>query len=976
MEANEQNLAALAHYLENTLNPASRKEAEQFLAGAEANQGFPILLLRLLTVPSVAETTKFSSAVYFKNYVKKHWPNDGAPDDKIHQDDRTNIKRICVDLMIALPQKLQIQISEAIALIADCDFPDKWLDLVDILVSKLNMVDFNVNIGVLQTAHSIFKRWRSQFRSNALFADIKFVLERFAAPFLQLFQAVDSLIDSSKADEKNLRVLFEVLYLITEIFYDLNCQDLPEFFEDNHAEFMRLLHKYLVYQNPLLASSDDEAGHLEKVKTSICEIIQLYADRYADDFKTLPNFTETVCGLLAATSSEAKYDSLVSHGLFFLTTVVKATESRTLFQNVAVLQTICEKVILPNIELRDSDEELFEDDPIDYIRQDLEGSDSHTRRRAAVDLIRGLLEHFAQPVTKLFTQYIDVQIQKYNQNRQQNWKSYDSALYLTMAISAKTSSAQTGVTSVNEYMPMLPVFESQVLPELQSPTSVHPIIRVDAIKYLMDFRSQISKTHLQAVIPILLTNLSQPSYVVYTYSAVCIDRILGMRVAGNRSLFRPEDISPYVKDLLMALFGLLSRAGTSPEKIAENDYIMRAIMRITVIGSKEILPYAADILAQLSSILAVISQNPSNPKFNHYVFETVAALVKHASRGSAALVQQLEANLFGPFQAILQQDVAEFMPYVFQILSQLLDLHRGSVLPESYKSMLPPLLQHSLWESQGNVPALVSLLRSYLGIAPVLIAENGMLPHFLGVYNKLIVSKLNDQYGFELLSSLLENVPFTYFESQGFAKSTFFLLPKRLSTAKTAKFTKEFTKFLSLLFALNKPDLGADKVISVFESIQPGLFRSLFENIVIPEFTLDMLPADKRLIAVGMTTLLVNSKIFSTEPYLPLWPRTVQDLLKMLETAIFDNKPQEEEDSYIDAEDMGYQNTFTRLNVVPTQKRDPTAHLGDPKLYLAQALSSLSAQPGPVATVIQSGLSPDAVTLLQQYLGHGAQTIR
>jgi exportin-2 (importin alpha re-exporter) len=48
---------------------------------------------------------------------------------------------------------------------------------------------------------------------------------------------------------------------------------------------------------------------------------------------------------------------------------------------------------------------LFEDEPIEYIRRDLEGSDSDTRRRAASDLVRGLLEHFAKDVTEICSQY-------------------------------------------------------------------------------------------------------------------------------------------------------------------------------------------------------------------------------------------------------------------------------------------------------------------------------------------------------------------------------------------------------------------------------------------------------------------------------------------------------------------------------------------------------------------------------------------
>jgi exportin-2 (importin alpha re-exporter) len=56
--------------------------------------------------------------------------------------------------------------------------------------------------------------------------------------------------------------------------------------------------------------------------------------------------------------------------------------------------------------LRESDEELFEDDPIEFIRRDLEGSDTDTRRRASADLVRSLLELHAQEVTQIFSTYI------------------------------------------------------------------------------------------------------------------------------------------------------------------------------------------------------------------------------------------------------------------------------------------------------------------------------------------------------------------------------------------------------------------------------------------------------------------------------------------------------------------------------------------------------------------------------------------
>lgn len=136
---------------------------------------------------------------------------------------------------------------------------------------------------------------------------------------------------------------------------------------------------------------------------------------------------------------------------------------------------------------------MFEDDPIEFLRRDLEGSDNDTRRRAASDLVRGLLEHFAKEVTEIFSHYVGAYLENYEKNRSGNWKAKDTALYLITALSAKTLAAQTGATSVNEYIQILPVFSAHVLPELQAPVdgSVNPIIKVDAIKYLLVFRSQV-----------------------------------------------------------------------------------------------------------------------------------------------------------------------------------------------------------------------------------------------------------------------------------------------------------------------------------------------------------------------------------------------------------------------------------------------------------------------------------------------------
>ncbi len=68
---------------------------------------------------------------------------------------------------------------------------------------------------------------------------------------------------------------------------------------------------------------------------------------------------------------QVKYDMLTSNAIQFLASVADRLQYKSLFEDAATLASICEKIIVPNIEMRDVDVELFEDNPEEYIRRDL-----------------------------------------------------------------------------------------------------------------------------------------------------------------------------------------------------------------------------------------------------------------------------------------------------------------------------------------------------------------------------------------------------------------------------------------------------------------------------------------------------------------------------------------------------------------------------------------------------------------------------
>jgi exportin-2 (importin alpha re-exporter) len=199
--------------------------------------------------------------------VKGGWggsPNndDDTPKFIIPDTDRELIKNNLVSLMCTVPPALQSQWSESIALIAAVDFPQRWDNLLTDLISKFTDPNWNIVNGVLLTANSILKRFRFVQRSDALYADILYVLQRIQEPLTQLFVSITAQLDmthtASSGDILGLTARLAALRSINRIFYSLNYQDLPEYFEDHMNEWMAGFAKLLQYTNPILVDEDEE----------------------------------------------------------------------------------------------------------------------------------------------------------------------------------------------------------------------------------------------------------------------------------------------------------------------------------------------------------------------------------------------------------------------------------------------------------------------------------------------------------------------------------------------------------------------------------------------------------------------------------------------------------------------------------------------------------------------------------------------
>ncbi|XP_042197781.1 exportin-2 [Callorhinchus milii] len=963
MDLSDANLQLLSGFLKKTLDPdpVVRRPAEKFLESVEASQNYPLLLLTLVE-KSPDTVMKVCASVTFKNYIKRNWRIIEDEPNKICEADRVAIKANIVNLMLSSPEQIQKQLSDAISIIGHEDFPQKWPHLLTEMINRFQTGDFHVINGVLRTAHSLFKRYRHEFKSNELWTEIKLVLDTFAEPLTVLFKTTIELCRTHAKDVNALKVLFSSLVLIAKLFYSLNFQDLPEFFEDNMETWMTNFHSLLTLDNKLLQTDDEEeAGLLELLKSQICDNAALYAQKYDEEFQPyLPQFVTAIWNLLVTTGQEVKYDLLVSNAIQFLASVCERPHYKHLFEDQNTLTSICEKVIVPNMEFRAADEEAFEDNSEEYIRRDVEGSDIDTRRRAACDLVRGLCKYFEGPVTAIFSGYVNSMLDQYAKNPSVNWKHKDAAIYLVTSLASKAQTQKHGITQANELVNLTDFFINHILSDLKSPNlNEFPVLKADAIKYVMIFRSQLPKEQLLVSLPMLINYLQAESIVVHTYAAHALERIFTMRGPDNATLICSAELAPMVELLLTNLFKALTLPGSS-----ENEYVMKAIMRSFSLLQEAVVPYVPTLITQLTQKLLLVSKNPSKPHFNHYLFESLCLSVRITCKANPTTVRSFEEALFPVFTEILQNDVQEFLPYVFQVMSLLLEIHTADISP-SYMALFPHLLQPLLWERVGNIPPLVRLLQAFLekGANTIATAAPDKIPGLLGVFQKLIASKANDHQGFYLLNSVIEHMPPEIMHQ--YKKQIFIVLFQRLQNSKTTKFVKSFLVFVNLYGV----KYGAIALQEIFDSIQPKMFGMVLEKIVVPEVQKVSGQIEKKICAVGITKILTECPCMMDTDYTKLWTPLLQALIGLFELPEDDSIPDDEH--FIDIEDApGYQTAFSQLAFAGKREHDPIgASVSNPRVHLAQCLHKLStACPGRVPSMISTSLNAEALQYLQSYL--------
>ncbi|KAG8928760.1 importin-alpha export receptor [Tulasnella sp. 417] len=951
-----QPITRLPDVLLASLSPSTLSHAEKSLSTLSTTQPeFLHSLLQLVLDQSQQIQARQAAAVYFKNVIKRRWDAEAREEIPIDQNEKNTLREKLIPTMVALSSQsklLRTQIADAVGLVAAVDFPRLWPGLLTQLVSYLSPANYAVNVCILEIAHSIFARWRSQTRSDELFRAINYTLENFQDPFFSVFDATAMALLSGQT-LSDLDAVAQAQALLMQIYLDLTFQDIPPEFEDSIGHFFGAedgdegyFIMFLRWDPPALRGDEEDpapTGPMD-IKTAILEICELFELMYSELIgDRVPTLLRAVWELIGASSLAVREDAMVAQAIKFLSTTAKTGLHKALFADEGTLQGLAQRIIVPSMPLRDHEVEQFEEDPLEYIRRDLslstEGGGS--RRHTASELIRALFSiGLDAPLTHLIGRYIDAELQEYSANPSENWRSKDTAIYLFTAIATQASTSHHGVTMTNGLVDIVKFFSENVAQDLQiEGHPAHPILQVDAIRFIYTFRHQLTKEQLASALPVLAHHLGSSNYVCYTYAAITIERILFMK-SGKTPMFGYTDIQGLTDNILNTLFKRIL-IGDTPDKVAENEYLMKCVMRVITTASSSLAATYQNTLLRLVEILSIVCENPSNPQFNQYTFESISALLRYVTLADVSSLTHFEVALSGTISTIFQQDVTEFIPYVFQILAQMLEIHPNPV-PGSYRSLLGALMAPASWAHRGNVPALVRLVNAFLvKDGPRMEAEGHVKTVVAIVQSRFMPSKLNDTYGFELLQTIVRVI------SPQLLKDVYFPVMlnsvfSRLQTLKTDKFTYSVSYWILYTMALPIDGLGPDTVIEAVESVQTGIWSALFGNVVLPEVSKTR-PLDRKTVAVGLTRLLTESRVMLSNAL--LWQPAFLALEQLVTKADAVAQGQVDESetmtSAMDHEDAPtcYQTSFCKLTASQPKRYDPADYVLNMPAYVKQTLS-------------------------------------
>ena len=750
-----------------------REKSEQFLSQITMDINTLATFFNYILNKSENITLRISACVYLKNYISDYFYDSSYKallnKNKIMDENSKNyFKENILQLMLNVENELLPNIIEMVKIIVQGanGYLIIWPKLMDFIGDILNKHDSSKSRYIYNLITKIIKRYHIESRSDPLFREIIYTMKKICQPMTEDAINIIKIFNTNCTNNDSMIQCLQIMNKIMSIFYSLNYQDFPEFFEDHLTEWITILNDTLLLPNKTgdINSNINPSLYelILKVKAKTLKNINLYYSNYYEDIE---NYSQELCGSVWTLMCKTKtitdnYSKLMKELLDFFKSGFQMGKMSNL--SIEQINQVFEYIILPNLSMSPQEKQDFLDNPVEFLKIEFEEYDMSSNKYFSINLLQIIINNFPDVNKVIIAPKIIKLLNEYNSDKNKNWNKKLLAINLLFASCIKTFAQRFGVTELNPnsiYNDINSLITEIFINEFQNYDSPI-IIQVYSLKFLSTFRLQISdKNKLGQIILMLINILNKCGEVTQNACLLCLDLIINMKDLETRKSSTVEIINNenIFNNLISSLLNFISKN--------TNIFAMRCFFRaLKLTEDQKLQSLAESINSSMDAILKLIIKYPQSDEFNFYYFETCALIMKKFeikninNTTDLSLIKNFQNSLQNDLNQILQNNITDILGYVFQLFAYYLFLTNDN--NEFYQNILKNILTNEkMWDINMKYlyPPSIDYIKVIL-ITNKQFCENKQVIDLLFKIGQSLVENKSFNYAFQLIEYLINFV--------------------------------------------------------------------------------------------------------------------------------------------------------------------------------------------------------------------------
>ncbi|CAF1060914.1 unnamed protein product [Adineta ricciae] len=694
-------LAPVVEALQATLVPHMRKQAEDKLAEFWKTSGFIPCLMQIILSEQCDMGARQAGAILLKNHINAYWsdgtdsPSTTDPDilaladavnvsvPKVNGDttkssaisdaDKDYLRNVLIDAIIRTKDPLKCQLITTAGTMIKNDFPSKWPQFMNQVHTCLSSDNTETWTSVLLVFYILVQYYEyKKVEDRSPMDDVMVVLMPLLHQrFMQLFTHNDS--DQSALIQKQILKIFHAYTQLHLSFRVLPTQTMASWLDTCCMVLERRLPERLD-----ALDEDDRADHpwWKCKKWALHILIRTFerhgspanlpkgsaADRVEFANFYLKGFSAKIITLVFNTLEAYRQKVYVSPRvvqlcLNYLRESVRHAFSWKIVQNNIVV--LIQDIIYPLLCINDDDIELFNDEPVEFVRARLDILDEYISPVSAAELFLSDAVAKRKDVLMKTVAFLGTVIH----NDTISPKQKDGVLHMLGVIGNVLIKKKTFAGQLEN------IIVQYLFPELQSPT---PYLRARACYALRNFskleftNSENSSRCLTHLIHCLCNDTSLP---VQIEAAMALNLFMSDTDAGEKG---KAIIVPHLQVIVMRIIEIIRKT--------EIDDVMIVLQKIVGLYDQELQPIAVQMTAQLVEFFKHVICSESSASDETKVEErTVAAMgvlntldtIVSCMGEKPEILAQIEQLIYEAIVVVLRDGILDFYEEILTLVDTL-----------------------------------------------------------------------------------------------------------------------------------------------------------------------------------------------------------------------------------------------------------------------------------------------------------------